>query len=361
MQEHSTAHTRTKSKQATSYQYRRVIASESGSSRLMACLRSGLAGGCGEADALKLDTWTLNGKHSLILRPEHVPFSRDAYVGRPINYPVYEHASSFRLKVQEFSKGGFEAVISCIGMQKHSDDASERRRGGSRTVRQGDEKSMQKAKNRAKRTVRLKCKEMGADHLVTFTTRAILSRSELVKAWSKFADLISYHFKRKFEYVCVCEPHPTNPIHLHLHAAIRGRMTPRELALARRSWYVALGGKGGERGAFVPGGMNIRHIRVRGGAHRRADKIASYISKYITKEEGSEFNKKRYWCSRIDLIDARIYWLKARTINDALQEFYGDFGVSKPADGCDFFKPIGMGLAWLRYVPDDDCPVVVPF
>ena len=362
MQEHSTAPTRTKSPQATSYQYRRVIASTGGSSRPVACLRSGLVAGCGEAAALKLDTWTLKGNPFRTPRPEHVAYSEKAvYQGRPINYPVYEHAHNFRAKVQEFSGGGFEVVIHSINSQKHSDMASLHLPRGARTERKGDLESIEKARRRAKRAVRLKCKEMGADHLATFTTRGIKTRPELVAIWGRFTDLLTYHFKRKFEYVCVCEPHPTNPIHLHLHAAIRGRMTIRELAIARRCWYVALGGNGKEKGAQAPGGMNIKQIRVNGGARKRMDKIASYISKYITKDDGAEFNKKRYWCSRINLMEARAYWLKARTINEALQEFCVGFDFSPPADKSDYFKARNIDLVWMRYCPDDDRPVDVPF
>lgn len=362
MQEHSTAHTRTKSQQATSYQYRRVIASTGGSSHLMACLRSGLVRGCGEAGALKLDTWTLEGKTLAIPRPEHVPYSdKVAYKNRPINYPIYEHAHNYRAKVQEFSAGGFEVVITSIHMQQHSDRAALHLPRGARTERKGDQESIEKARRRAKRSVRLKCKEMGADHLTTFTTRRIKTRSELVAIWGRFMDLLVYHFKRKFPYVCVCEPHPTNPIHLHLHAAIRGRLSIRELAIARRCWYVALGGSGKEKGADAPGGLNIKQIRVKGGAHKRMDKIASYLSKYITKDDGAEFNKKRYWCSRIDLKEARAYWLKARTIEDALQEFCVEFDFSPSGDKSDFFRARNIDVVWMRYCPDDDSPVSVPF
>ena len=54
---------------------------------------------------------------------------------------------------------------------------------GPRTERKGDLESIEKARRKARKTVRLKCKEMGADHLVTFTTRATISRDELRGAW----------------------------------------------------------------------------------------------------------------------------------------------------------------------------------
>ena len=208
--------------------------------------------------------------------------------------------------------------------------------------------------------VRLKCKEMGADHLLTLTTRATLSRDELRKAFARFTDNLRYHLGVNLEYVCVVERHPTNPDHLHLHLAIRGRLSARQMVIFRRCWYVALGGKGNAKGADVPGGFNVRQIRVSGGAFRRMDKIASYISKYITKASCAGFNQKNYWASKINLMAARSYWLKARTIGDALVEFCKDFDFFPSHCKDDFFKARNIDLIWMRCVPDpkevEPCP-----
>lgn len=311
------------------------------------------AGGAAGGVAVKLDTRILEGNPFSLTAPEHVPYSdKAAYSGRSINFPVYEKANHFRAKVQEFTGGGFEVVITSINMQRHSDLASMYIPRGPRTERKGDQDSIEKSRRRTKRTVRLKCKEMGADHLVTFTTRKTITRDALKATWGRFTDNVSYHLGRKFEYVCVCEPHPTNPEHLHLHAAIRGRLTAREMVIFRRCWYIALGGNGKERGALAPGGFNIRYIKVRGGVRRMGDKIASYISKYITKDASTEFNKKRYWASKIDLCEARAYWLKSQTITDALLEFCEKFDFV-PGDGQDFFRARNIDLIWMRSCPDD--------
>jgi hypothetical protein len=364
MQEHSTAHTRLIPPVVTSPFYRRYRGPVGGFvTSLCGPALAGQRGGGGKAAALKLDTRILKGNPFLIYRPAHVPYSdRAAYSGRPINYPVYENAHNFRAKIQEFSGGGFEVVITAINLQRHADMASMHLKRGPRTERKGDSEAVQKAARKAKRTVRLKCKEMGADHLVTFTTRETISRDALRGVWARFTDNVSYHLKRKFSYVCVCEPHPSNPDHLHLHVAIRGRLSAREMVIFRRCWYIALGGKGNERGPAAPGGFNIKHIKVRGGAHRRMDKIASYISKYITKDVTGEFNKKRYWASKIDLVAARAYWLKARTIDDALLEFCKDFDYVHSGDKNDLFQARSLDLIWMRFCPDDGAvPSVVPF
>jgi hypothetical protein len=133
------------------------------------------------------------------------------------------------------------------------------------------------------------------------------------------------------------------------------------MVIFRRCWYIALGGNGKERGAAVPGGFNIRHIKVRGGVNRRMDKIAGYLSKYITKSDCEEFNKKRYWASKIDLKQARAYWLKARTIGEALAEFVRDFDFMPTDTAQDFFQARNIDLIWMRCCPDIESPSLVPF
>ena len=319
--------------------------------------------GSGAAAALKLDTRILEGNpQTLLLRPAIVPYDDPAYRGRSINYPIYEKAVHFRAKVQEFTHGGFEVVLTSINLQRCSDLAAAHLPRGKRTERKGDQESIEKARRRAKRLVRLKCKEMAADHLVTFTTRKTISRDELKGAWGRFTDNVTYHMKRKFDYVCVVERHPTNPDHLHLHAAIRGRLSAREMVIFRRCWYISLGGQGNAKGADVPGGFNIRKIKAKGGSLRMMDKIASYISKYITKDDCNLFNKKRYWSSKIDLKEARSYWLKAQTIGEALTEFCKDFDYWPTDLRQDFFQARNLDLIWLRYIPDDtQAPPRCPF
>lgn len=316
-------------------------------------LRSKAKGG-GAAAALKLDTRILEGKSFKNYRPEVVPHrEKDVYRDRPINYPIYRESVHYRAKIQEFSAGGYEVTLMPINMQRIADRQMLARPRGARSERKGDEESIEKARRRAKRMVRLKCMEMAADHLMTFTTRKVITRDELKAAWGRFCDNVSYHMGRKFSYVCVCERHPTNPDHLHLHAAIRGRLSPRELVIFRRCWYIALGGNGTEKGAAVPGGLNIREIRVKGGINRRMERIASYISKYVTKDDLGLFNKKRYWASKINLIEARTYWLKARTLGDALGEFLKEFNFFPSDLKRDFFQARNQDLIWMRCCPGE--------
>lgn len=314
------------------------------------------------ADALKLDTRTLEGKiYDDPPKPAILPYDGEEYRDRPINYPVYEKSVHFRAKIQEFTGGGFEVTICGINMNRYSDRALQKRHGGPRLERRGTAEDLEKSRRRAKRTVRLKCKELGADHLVTLTTRETLTIAELTAAFARFTDLLKYHLGVKLEYVCVPEQHPSNPTHYHLHLAIRGRIGARQMVIFRRCWYIALGGKGNAKGADVPGGFNVQHIRVRGGPMRRMDKIAGYLSKYITKSSCVAFNKKSYWCSKINLPAARAYWLKASCINDALVEFLETFDFFPSNCGQDFFNARNIDLIWMRCVPENDEVPKCPF
>jgi hypothetical protein len=128
---------------------------------------------------------------------------------------------------------------------------------------------------------------------------------------------------QEFEYVAVPEPHPTNPDHLHLHVAYRGR-TP--FGMMRRFWHIALEALHGRRvtcilrGKEAPGNIDVQPVKSRDSI-RRIRKIARYVSKYITKDLISEFNRRRYWPSKgIDLREAQVFWLDSLSMSDAIRE-----------------------------------------
>jgi hypothetical protein len=157
--------------------------------------------------------------------------------------------------------------------------------------------------------------------LVTFTTRKTYSLDDLVSIWGRFVRLA--RMVGPFEYVCVPEPHPKNPEHLHLHAAVRGKLSRDTL---RRLWHIALEAHEGRRvrsilrGAASPGNIDDQPIKGRD-TIRRIRKIARYISKYITKDLLERFNRRRYWPSKgISLRDAQIFWLDSLSMSDAVRE-----------------------------------------
>jgi len=158
--------------------------------------------------------------------------------------------------------------------------------------------------------------------LVTFTTRKVYSLDDLASIWERFVRGVR-QVEPGFEYVCVPEPHPSNPEHLHLHAATRGRVSR---AVLRRLWHIALEAHEGRRvnatlrGAAAPGNIDDQPIKGQD-VIKRIRKIGRYISKYITKDLLERFNRRRYWPSKgISLEAAQTFWLNALSQGEALRE-----------------------------------------
>lgn len=309
----------------------------------------------------RLDTWTLE---HIVLKPPHPPIiprsDKGAYSSHPINCPEYVTPSPIQAKVVEFVGGGYEVAIRQVHLQRNMDAASAPRRRGTRSEPLGDESSILRSRQRARSKVRLLCKQICADHLITMTTRETLSLKELKRVWKKFQRHMKEIFPRIVHYVCVAEAHPTNPDHLHLHFATHGGLDKREMVLLRRCWYMALGGAATDRGPMARGGFDIRRFKGGGGPHRKSDRIASYLSKYITKNPVAGFNEKRYWSSAIDMPTIRRYWCEALTIADALIEV-AKMGMFPSSGKNDFFVAKDRDFTWFKFVPDPGEKFLCPF
>lgn len=258
------------------------------------------------------------------------------------------------LKIQHFESGGYEATcrrIDLPGLARMMD--APRLRGKREAPEEQNEDTRRKNAARAKREVRLKCKNIGVDRLMTLTRREsdpdyFWSRSDWAKAWDRFL-----RFCKKagidLVYVAVLEDHKKG--NHHLHVALTGHAP---VNLLRRFWWLCCGGRG-------MGNVDIKKRRTHDKLHRTA-KIASYISKYISKQfEASEFNKKRYWLSRQSLPDVRRVILNAESTTEALYEISDYLGIDVAKligskYSC-FLFPSGDGF-WMNFHPDllPDCP-----
>lgn len=286
----------------------------------------------------------------------------------------------WRASIQAFSTGGYEATIKLVDVEKvaAARDASEYGylRGKRLPVPEEsrNESDIERAAQRARKTVRHKCKEMGADRLLTLTTREVLPIEELLKAWQKFTYLIEKATGDRFLYLAVPEPHPSNPEHLHLHVAVN---TFLKVEIVRKCWHAALMGRGGRtdsraasarppvgalRGKNSPGNVDLQLIKVRS-KHKVMSRVARYISKYVTKDCLQRFNKKRYWSTKgVQLMEVRRIWLKSASDENgavnAFQEFRLMMGLENLqafqglANGNCFFAPSGE-LVWLQVNPDE--------
>lgn len=269
---------------------------------------------------------------------EHNPFEPLSERSSP-RYHFANEETQYRLKVQHFSKVPKEFTIQRISFEKDVDryvrayhsgqNSCFTARGGPRV--KSDEprspESLERSQRRSKTTLRKLVTELAPDHFVTFTTRETgpeyFTADHWASMWAHFVRLVRQS-GAEFEYVAVLERHPSNPEHLHLHVAWRGHC---HYSLMHRFWHIAICAQKGVkvtkmlRGSDAPGGMKDQPVKAPRGSFKRVRKIARYISKYLTKDLISEFNKKRYWPSKgIDLEAAQVYWLDSLSQFDAIRE-----------------------------------------
>lgn len=301
------------------------------------------------------------------MEPEFIPL-RDQ--SKPQHFWAHE-TIQFRVKIRPFSHVPAEFTVQKISFERDLESANRAWENGysNCTTKRGhrvkgdyppDAESIERSQRRAKTTVRLLATELAPTALVTFTTRETMPMDDLLSCWQ--------HFSRSmrlagfdFEYVAVPERHPTNPEHLHLHVAYRGR-TP--FGVMRRFWHMALEARHGRRvnkvlrGAESPGNIDVQTLKA-GSQVKRCRKIAKYISKYITKDLIAEFNRRRYWPSKgINLVDARVFWLDSLTMNDAIREaccMLGQWDSISDTPAQKLFHPSDR-VAWFAVDPEATPP-----
>jgi len=273
------------------------------------------------------------------------------------------------LKVQPFAKGGYEATLRSLDLEKIGRAIDADRPRGKREAKETvSVQNQMKAAARSKRKMRHLVKNMMADHLVTFTRRELegaeyWTPEQWAAAWDRFRRLL-VRVIGDFPYVAILEKHKKGNYHLHV-AWVEAPGQKVNLNLVRGCWWAVLGGRG-------QGNVDAQYIKVRAGVER-ADRVAKYISKYTTKhfEEDGRFNKKRYWASRQRLAPVRRFVLNTGTVSDSLNVVQKMFGINladymrKGRDGLlqydGFFPfPDGSGF-WMTYIPEKHGGAPPPF
>lgn len=316
----------------------------------------------------------------------------------PESWDGHSNEVSYVLKVQPFAKGGYEATVRALDLEKIGRAMEPQRRKGKREVPEECSVENQiKAAARAKKRMRHLVRNMMADHLVTFNKRegpategvlngvkwrwseehwhawnnggrvaweeehgAFMTPEQWAECWDKFRRLM-VRVIGEFPYVAILEKHRKG--NYHLHVAWCGRVN---VGLVRKMWLASLGGGKG------CGNIDAKHIKVPSGGDR-ASRIARYITKYVTKhfENEPRYNKKRYWASRQTLEEARRYVLQADTLDGAVEQMRRMLGLDftrfvriDPVRGLRhdnmFPFPDGSGF-WLSYVPELHDPGPPPF
>lgn len=158
---------------------------------------------------------------------------------------------------------------------------------------EGDrERSIERAARRAKTRVRRLCKAAGFDCMLTLTYRENMQDFDrLIADFKAFRKRLGAF--GPFHYVATVERQKRGAYHLHIackrfpawlnnEAGVRVK----SFNLIRSMWRRVVGADNGA--------VRLSQGKGNNGSHR----IASYISKYITKDiDDAQLNKKRYWAS----------------------------------------------------------------
>jgi hypothetical protein len=299
-----------------------------------------------------------------------VPFSPQSDRSKPRHCFAFE-PEQYRVKVRRFSALPAEFTVQRVNFDRDIRAYERAAQQGYSTVtrpprrprdpdRTPDPEDLERAQWRAKQSVRLRVLELAPSALVTFTTREILTIDQLLWVWQHFARLMR-SAGVDFEYVAVPERHPSNPAHLHLHVAYRGRCN---FSTLRRFWHMSLEARHGRRvavilrGAESPGNVDVQPVKSRDSL-RRMRKISRYVAKYITKDLITEFNRRRYWPSKgISLQEAQVFWLDSINQADAIREactMMGQWDNLSDAPAQKIFRPSDR-VAWCAIDPDKTPP-----
>lgn len=172
-----------------------------------------------------------------------------------------------------------------------------------------DAENLERAVRRAKKSVHYAVRQIGADHLLTLTTREnITNRAEYFQYFQRFIRLVRTKIlvngrlvtvpRKPYAYVAVPELQDRGAF--HMHCAVVGRQDVRFL---RACWYVALGGQVGDSADTALGNIDVQYRQKKWGNQSESFKTFSlvrYLTKYISKdfEKSSELGQHRYLKAR---------------------------------------------------------------
>lgn len=190
------------------------------------------------------------------------------------------------------------------------------------------------AAKRAKQQVRLRCKAIGADRMITLTYRENMKDRDRLK---RDFDALRRRLGKfqNFQYVAVSERQKRGA--WHLHVAVKGRQNYRVL---RSIWHSIVG--------VGNGNVDVRNpFRQRGLRH----KLAAYLGKYLTKDFAEhKMNEKRYWTSRGIVVPERHpidHILGNDPAKAILIAFEAAQSVGASLEQCQVFWNQDLGIFWL--------------
>ncbi|HSD40092.1 MAG TPA: hypothetical protein VLC92_21510 [Rhodocyclaceae bacterium] len=235
--------------------------------------------------------------------------------------------ADYYLTLREFKHGHIEAVLKAVRPMMMEQAKSRFESSGAKTPgylnTPSELSDAQRAENhnravrRAKQSIRFLCKEAGMDRLLTLTYRENMQDRELVREhFTKFLRLLRKAVG-EWVYVAVLEIQDRGAY--HIHCAVRGWQ---QISVIRRCWYKAIGGQGDERGDKTPGQVDVTSPRGarRGAMQWQTEKLAGYITKYLSKtfDEGTA-EKRRFWAAKeLEKPEVSRIWIGGTNVGDAI-------------------------------------------
>ena len=189
--------------------------------------------------------------------------------------------NAFYMVGRQYPTGDVELTAIKLG----SDDQL-RRGGGAKRKNKNKtlmtETVLAKSRQRAKTTIRRKLLSIRADRMLTLTFRENVT--DIDAAWrvfKYFCKLMRFRYKEKWAYVAVPEYQKRGAVHFHL--GISGFYA---VGTVRRFWLRACG--------QLQGNIDITDPRKFNKKSWNPKRISNYLSKYVSKNDSVEFNKRRY-------------------------------------------------------------------
>ncbi|MBB3212681.1 hypothetical protein FHW67_001964 [Herbaspirillum sp. Sphag1AN] len=199
---------------------------------------------------------------------------------------------------------------------------------------------------RAKQTVRLRCKAISADRMITLTYRENMQDIvRLKKDWDSFRRRMGKC--KQFHYVATIERQERGAFHIHV--AVRGRQV---YQLIRSIWQRIVGTT---QDGKSNGQINVRDPHRFGFGQTGSHKLAAYIAKYITLDAtGHTLNAKRYWTSRgIVVPEKNFYQLPYGATASTAFAHVMTLAADHNSHGMTFFSNQALGVCWVATEPID--------
>ncbi len=221
----------------------------------------------------------------------------------------------YKLKCRQFETDMTDYIVTPTEFKKSIFPAPMKKKASNSSLypeKTDEEKRAENLKRsiiRARQKTQINVRQLGANHLLTLTTRDVLTDSEFDQAFTKFARLVRTKkfingkltaVKKKNKWLYHGVPELQERGAWHIHIAVVGKQ---DLNFLRACWYVALGGNPDDKGKDTKGQIDVQTRKKRfSGASKifKTMQLVKYLTKYIAKsfERDETLGKARYKASR---------------------------------------------------------------